>query len=372
MEQNFQVRDVFNEKAVSQLAATLAGAWHRFDAKGFSHAINSQLERLSFSERAALIRDSLWKYLPKDYPRALEIILKALPPESPNHEITGFDGFIIMPQNDFVAKYGLDHYDLSMQALYQMTKRFTAEGAIRAFILKDPERTLAILSKWAEDENCHVRRLVSEGTRPRLPWAIQLKPFMKDPRPVLTLLEKLKTDPELMVRRSVANNLNDIAKDNPDLVVKTLRSWNKIDDDGTQWLIRHAARTLVKRGNREMLAILGYSPVVYISVSKIVLDKSTLTVGDELTFSFKIKSTAENTQNLVVDYVIHHVKANGKLLPKVFKLTCKTLAAGEIINIVKTHSFRSISTRRYYTGNHVLEIQVNGTGYKKVSFELKT
>src|SRR5215211_1760734 len=149
MEQNFQVRDIFNEKAVSQLAASLAGAWHGFDAKAFSHTIISQLGRLRFSERAALIRDSLWEYLPRDYPRALGIILKALPPELPYHEITNFDGFIIMPQNDFVAKYGLDHYDLSMQALYQMTKRFTAEGAIRAFLLKYTEKTLAILSGWA-------------------------------------------------------------------------------------------------------------------------------------------------------------------------------------------------------------------------------
>ena len=372
MEQNFQVRDIFNEKAVSQLAASLAGAWHGFDAKGFSHTIISQLGRLRFSERAALIRDSLWEYLPRDYPRALGIILKALPPELPNHEITNFDGFIIMPQNDFVAKYGLDHYDLSMQALYQMTKRFTAEGAIRAFLLKYTEKTLAILSGWAEDENCHVRRLVSEGTRPRLPWAIQLKPFIENPRPVLKLLEKLKTDPELMVRRSVANNLNDIAKDNPDQVVKTLRRWSKIDDEGTQWLIRHAARTLVKQGNGEMLAILGYSPEVNISVLKIKLDKSTLKLGDELHFSFQIKSISEHSQNLMIDYVIHHIKANGKLSPKVFKLTRKTLEAGEVIEISKTHSFRPISTRTYYTGTHMLEIQVNGTGYQNVDFELKT
>ena len=226
MEQNFQVRDVFNENVVNQLATNLAQVWREFDANDFRQSINARLKSLTFSERAALIRDSLWEYLPKDYPRALEIILETLPPEIPNCELSGFEGFIVMPQNDFVAKYGLDHYDLSMQALYQMTKRFTAEGAIRAFILKYPEKTLAILSEWAEDENCHVRRVVSEGTRPRLPWAIQLKPFIEDPRPVLKLLEKLKTDPELMVRRSMANNLNDIAKDNPDQVVKTLRLWS--------------------------------------------------------------------------------------------------------------------------------------------------
>jgi len=371
MEQNFQVRDVFNETVVNQLAANLAGAWCEFDAKGFSHAVNSQLNPLSFSERAALIRDSLWEYLPKDYPRALEIILKTLPPELSENEIAGYDGFIVMPQNDFVAKYGLDHYELSMQALYQMTKRFTAEGAIRAFILKYPERTLAILSEWAEDENPHIRRLASEGTRPRLPWTMQLKPFIEDPRPVLQLLEKLKTDPELMVRRSVANNLNDIAKDNPDLVVKTLQRWKKINNEGTQWLIRHASRTLVKQGNKETIALLGYSSDVAITVSKLELDKAIVSIGSEFKFEFEIKSISDQDQNLVIDYVIHHVKANGKLKPKVFKLAKKKLQAGETLHISKKHSLRLISTRKYYAGGHLLEIQVNGIVYKQAKFELR-
>jgi 3-methyladenine DNA glycosylase AlkC len=371
MEQNFQVRDVFNEKVVNQLAADLARVWSGFDARGFSHAVNSRLHDLSFSGRAALIRDSLWEYLPKDFPRALEIILKALPPEIVEDDLNGYDGFIVMPQNDFVARYGLDHYDLSMQALYQMTERFSAEGAIRAFLLKYPERTLAILSDWVKDENPHVRRLVSEGTRPRLPWTMQLKPFIEDPRPVLRLLEKLKTDPVLMVRRSVANNLNDIAKDNPDLVVKTLRRWKKIEDEGTQWLIRHAARTLVKQGNKEALAVLGFASEIEIVISKIQLDRSAVKMGGEITFSFEIKSTSKWTQNLVIDYIILHVKTNGKLMPKVFKLAKKRLESGDTIQISKRHSFRPISIRKYYAGTHYLGIQVNGIVHSKVSFDLK-
>lgn len=371
MEQNFQVRDVFNERVVDQLAANLQRAWHGFDAQGFRYAVNSRLKSLSFSGRAALIRESLAEYLPKDYPRALEIILKALPPENIEDDLSGYDGFIVMPQNDFVAKYGLDHYDLSMRALYQMTKRFSAEGAIRTFILKYPERTLTILADWAEDTNPHVRRLVSEGTRPRLPWTMQLKPFIQDPRPVLAVLEKLKTDPSLMVCRSVANNLNDIAKDNPDLVVKTLKHWSKIRDEGTQWLIRHAARTLVKQGNKDALEVLGFESKVEIAVSKIQLDQSILQIGDELSFSFAVKSKSTHAQNLVIDYIIHHVKANGRLTPKVFKLAKKKLEAGETLQISKRHSFRAISTRKYYAGTHCLEIQVNGVGVTKVNFDLK-
>jgi len=371
MEQNFQVRDVFNEKGVNQLAGNLARAWHGFDAEGFSNSVNSKLKALTFSERNNLIRDRLWEHLPKDYPRALEIILKALPPELPNREMTGFEGFIILPLNEFVAKYGLEHYDLSIQALYQMTKRFTAEGAIRPFIQKHPEKTLASLSEWAEDESCHVRRLVSEGTRPRLPWTMQLKQFIEDPRPVLPLLEKLKTDPELMVRRSVANNLNDIAKDNPELVVRTLGRWKKINNEGTQRLIRHAARTLIKRGNKDVLTILGYSPKIDITVSKIKLDKPIVKMGEGFSFSFEVRSTSQRVQTLMIDYVLQHVKANGKLTPKVFKLTEKTLEPGQRIEIAKTHSFRQITTRKYYPGTHALEIQINGLTYGKTSFELK-
>jgi len=371
MEQKFQIREVFNEKVVKQLAEDLAGAWSGFDADGFIHEVNSQLNPLSFSGRAALIRDSLWEYLPKEYPRALKIILKALPPEITADELNGFDRFIVMPQNAFVAKYGLDHYELSLQALYEMTKRFSAEGAIRAFLLKYPERTLAILADWADDANPHVRRLVSEGTRSRLPWTIQLKPFIQNPRPVLKLLEKLKTDPVLMVRRSVANNLNDISKDNPELVVKTISRWNKINDGGTKWLIRHAARTLVKQGNEDILAVLGFDPNTKISVSLIRLEKSVVNVGGKITFHFEIRSKSKQAQNLMIDYVIHHVKADSRLSPKVFKLSKKKLETQETLQISKQHSFEPITTRKYYPGTHMIEIQVNGRRYGKSEFELR-
>jgi 3-methyladenine DNA glycosylase AlkC len=370
-DQNFQVRDVFNARVVCQLAAALAGVWSGFDEKGFCETVNTQLLSLSFSERAALIRDSLGEYLPKEYPRALAILLKALPPEIAGDELEGYDGFIIMPQCDYVAKFGLEHYEISIQALYEMTKRFSAEGAIRAFILKYPEQTMSMLAQWAEDKNPHVRRLASEGTRPRLPWTIQLKPFIQDPRPVLTILEKLKTDPNLMVRRSVANNLNDIAKDNPDLVVKTLKHWSKIKDEGTQWLIRHAARTLVKQGNREALAVLGFEANIEVGISNLKISPVNVKMGGEMTFSFEVTSKAKRAQKLVINYVIQHVKANGKRTPKVFKLTSRTLDAGESTQILKRHSFRPISTRVYYAGKHRLEIQVNGVVLAGMEFGLE-
>jgi 3-methyladenine DNA glycosylase AlkC len=370
LKQDFQLRDVFNPAVVNQLADSIGETWPDFDRAGFTQTINAQLESLSFGDRNKLIRDSLRLYLPQDILRAIEILLASQGPEIPECELTGFDRFVVMSQNDFVAKYGLDHFDLSMGALYEMTKRFTAEGAIRAFIQRYPRQSLARLSDWVDDENCHVRRLVSEGTRPRLPLAPRLPQFIDDPRPVLALLDRLKTDPELMVRRSVANNLNDIAKDNPALVVQTLEAWQKIDDQGTAWIIRHAARTLVKQGNKDVLGLLGYPPDVAIAVSGIELSNSRIPIGDDLVFGFSIQSNAGAIQNLMVDYIVHHMKANGRLAPKVFKLAKKKLKGGETLQLSKKHSFRPLSTRKYYPGEHLLEIQINGVIYAQASFSL--
>jgi 3-methyladenine DNA glycosylase AlkC len=303
-------------------------------------------------ERNNLIRDLLQEYLPKDFPQAVQILISSLGSEILHCELTGFDAFVVMSQCDFVAKYGLDHFELSMQALYEMTKRFTAEGAIRAFIQKYPDQTLKRLAEWAEDENCHVRRLVSEGMRPRLPLAPRLPQFIKDPRPVLHLLDKLKADPELMVRRSVANNLNDIVKDNPELVMKTLKEWQKMKNKGTQWIIGHASRTLVKQGYEDALALLGYPSDLAVRVQRLQLHKTIIQMGEDLIFEFEVQSKGDTSQNLMIDYVIHHMKANGKLAPKVFKLAKKKLKSRETLQLFKKHSFQQISTRKYYSGNH--------------------
>jgi 3-methyladenine DNA glycosylase AlkC len=275
-----------------------------------------------------------------------------------------------MPQNDFVAAYGLGHLDLSLQALYELTKRFTAEGAIRAFLQAYPQQTLARLAEWAEDPNCHVRRLVSEGTRPRLPLAPRLREFVKNPRPILALLERLKADPALMVRRSVANNLNDIAKDHPDLVVETLARWSKDTSPETQWLIGHAARTLLKQGHTGALELLGYPAATGISVVSLQLNQARVCMGEDLLFTVDIRSTADAPQSLMIDYVVHHLKANGKLAPKVFKLAKKQLSPGERLSLSKRHAFRPLSTRVYYPGRHALELQINGQRWGWQEFEL--
>jgi 3-methyladenine DNA glycosylase AlkC len=370
MEQPFLLRDVFNPAAVEQLADNIARVWPAFDRVGFVAAINSRLDTLSFGGRNALIRDTLRAYLPPAFPEAIQILLEALGPEIPHCELSGFDSFTVMSQNDFVAAYGLEHLDLSLRALYELTKRFTAEGAIRAFLQQYPEQTLARLAEWATDPNCHVRRLVSEGTRPRLPLAPRLPAFVKNPWPVLVMLELLKADPVLMVRRSVANNLNDIAKDHPDLVVETLARWKQTEDPRTEWIIGHAARTLLKQGHTGALALLGYSAATNISVASLQLNQTRVRMGEDLVFAIEILSTTDAPQNLMIDYVVHHLKANGKLTPKVFKLAKKRLGPCETLTLTKRHAFRPRSTRIYYPGRHALELQINGQRWGWQEFEL--
>ncbi|GJM36290.1 MAG: hypothetical protein DHS20C18_52910 [Saprospiraceae bacterium] len=369
MEEGFKLKEIINQEMVANIAADIHAAWSDFDREAFERAVLAKLKPLSFSERANLIMEKMAVYLPTDYPKALAILTKSFGPETKVQEPGNYDSFYYWPHANFVAHYGLEYFDLSMQALYEITKRFTSEFPIRAFISKYPEKTMHLLHRWVKDDNEHVRRLVSEGTRPRLPWASRLPQFQEDPQPVIDLLEKLKEDPELYVRRSVANNLNDIGKDNPELVVKVLTRWSKINNEGTQWIIKHAARSLIKAGHTEVLSLLGYPP----NVKLVLRDFSTDTKvrqGEKMSFSFSITSRENQPVNLMIDYLIHFMKANGQQSAKVFKLSKKTIAPGETLAFTKNQSFKPISTRVYYPGVHAVEVQVNGKILGKQTFLL--
>lgn len=372
MEEGFLFKDVFNSELVARMGKRIKEEWSHFNEDSFHKSIVLKLEPLSLSERSSLICESLYQQLPKDYKKAIDILLSTFDKVVETSEMNGFEGFYFMPIAKYVSIYGLEkeNFDVSMNALIEITKRFTSEDAIRPFIRKYPEQTFKNLYKWSSDENVHVRRLVSEGTRPRLPWSSVLREFIVDPKPVLDLLEELKQDPELYVRRSVANNLNDIAKDHPQLVVKTLKRWKEVNDRGTEWIISHASRTLLKQGLPEALELLGYPVDVEISLETLKLSKSECRMGDDIKFSFDIISKATGSQNLMVDFIVHYMKANGKRAPKVFKLSKKKLKANQKISFIKKLSFKAISTRKYYSGMHEIEIQVNGKCYGKVNFEL--
>ncbi|MCP4438383.1 MAG: DNA alkylation repair protein [Aureispira sp.] len=373
MEKQYEFRAVLNAKVVKKLAIGIQNVYPKFDSKNFQKEINKTIDQLAFKERAQLIAGFLKKYLPKDYPAAAKILLDSLGSAKEGDKLTGNDTFYYMPHGVYVMQEGLaeEDFEQSMELVYELTKRFTSEWTIRAFLEKYPKRTLKRLAKWVKDKDEHVRRLVSEGTRPRLPWASHLVEFQKNPRPALKLLEQLKEDKSLYVRRSVANHLNDIAKDHPDLVTSTLKEWKKIENEDTQWLIRHALRTLVKAGNADALELLGYAKNPAISISNLKVDKTSLKVGEILVFDFDISSSSKKDQQLMVDYVVHYMKANGKLAPKVFKLKKVALAAEETMHFSKKQSFKLISTRKFHAGKHRIEIQVNGQRFGNIEFELK-
>lgn len=347
-----------------------------FDDKQFVRAASKNLQALELKARSEQITQAMISYLPDKFKHASEIMLASLYPVVDGHDIAalgvekkGIAGWAMMPMTHYVALQGKNNFALSMSLLKEMTKRFSAEFDIRFFLLAEQEKTMKVLHKWAKDKNYHVRRLVSEGSRPRLPWAMQLPQFVADPMPVISLLEKLKDDPEEYVRRSVANNLNDIAKDHPDLVADIAERWLKGADKNRQRLVRHACRSLIKSGHKKTLKVLGFAPAKIQQVSLQVLTPKVI-FGETLQFEFALTCKAKKPQALMVDYVLHHQKANGSTSPKVFKWKSSTLAPGKTLSGTKKHAMKKISTRVYYPGAHKVEIMVNGVSVAIADFEL--
>jgi 3-methyladenine DNA glycosylase AlkC len=339
-----------------KLAAAIGRA-HPQTSTGTLRRLAPRLEPLELKDRVRLVRDALHDILPPEYPRALDILLEAARDPS----LKGFD---FWPFTEFVQTYGLEHFDRSMGALHLLTQRFTAEFAVRPFLKHDSTRTFARLQEWAGDPNHHVRRCASEGTRPRLPWGERVTALIEDPAPGLAVIEALRFDPELYVRRSVANHLNDVAKDHPRLVCETLRRWRAEcpaeQSVAFEALLKHAVRGLVKRGDREALALIGVGRRARVEASGLTLASSRVSVGGTLQFEVTVASTSRAAQKLVVDYVIGFRKANGQESTKVFKLKTFDLPGSGRVTLAKRHSLRPITTRVYYPGAHRLAIQVNG------------
>ena len=365
----------FSAALVSRLASDLARVDAAFPARAFVRQASAGLERLELLQRAKQIAHALRDHLPAEYAQAVSVLLRSLGPAHASDELVGagMAPFYYLPHTLFVAEYGLDEFELSLHAQYELTKRFTAESSIRAYIAKDPERTFAQLRLWAADEDPHVRRLVSEGTRPRLPWASRVQWLDDHPRCVLELLELLRSDPASLVRRSVANNLNDLSKDHPELVVETCRAWlgAAAAPTDTQAMVRHALRSLVKKGQRDALKLLGASGAPKVAIHSARLSGKRIRAGDQLRFSFTLQSTANRAQALVVDYAVHFVKANGTTRPKVFKLKRVKVAAHGAVQLAGKVSFVPMTTRRHYPGLHRIEVLVNGEAFPLGAFEVR-
>ncbi|MCP3136746.1 DNA alkylation repair protein [Pyxidicoccus xibeiensis] len=355
------LKTFFNTRLVERLATALHGAYPAFPRDVFLREASHGLEGHELIGRAQHIRDAMQRALPADYPRAVDILLRSLGPKLEQTEGSGMEVFFYLPHTQYVAAHGLEHFEESMHALHALTQRFTAEFAIRGFLERHPEKTLARLREWARDSSAHVRRLVSEGTRPRLPWASRLRAFQQDPTPVLALLELLKDDPELYVRRSVANNLNDIGKDHPELLVKVAKAWMQDATPQREWLVRHALRSSIKRGEPAALEVLGAGRPSGIEVRATSLPRKA-TLGGTVEVRFEVANRSKRSQALVVDLAVYFQKASGEARPKVFKVRALTLEAGQTEEVGKRVSFAQLTTRRHYPGPHRFEALVNGQG----------
>ena len=331
-----------------------------FDEDAFLADALDGYQALELTPRARQIAQALGRHLPQDYERAIEILIASLGPKLQAAELTGIDVFVYLPHVFFIAEFGVDHFEASMRAQYELTQRFSAEYSIRVFLERYLQQTLGRLHEWAFDSNVHVRRLVSEGTRPRLPWAPRLRAFQDDPRPVLELLELLKDDPDLFVRRSVANNLNDIGKDNPAALIETCRRWMKDASPQRSWSVRHALRSAVKRGEPEALEILGFLPATGVQVRDIHIAPAVASIGDSITFTVELSNDGSATKQLLIELRVHFVKANGKPSPKVFSLKELELRPNGSVQLSKTISLAQHTTRTHYPGQHRVEVLVNG------------
>jgi len=364
------LKNQFGPAIPEQIAAALVRVWPAFEVGSFMREALAGYAELELMARAAKIAAALRRHLPGDYEEALALLLKSLGPMPEKNQWSGELPFFHLPHTTFVAFYGLEHFEASMQAQYELTQRFTAEFSIRPFLERHPAATLERLRHWAEDPSVHVRRLVSEGTRPRLPWASRLRAFQKDPRPVLALLESLKDDPELYVRRSVANNLNDIGKDHPGLLVETAERWLAGASEERAWVVRHALRSAVKRGEREALRVLGYGWGARVALENVCIQPASVSMGGAVTLSFELVNLEKGVQRVMVDFRIQFVKAAGKLGPKVFKLSSVELGVGERVLFRKTVSLGALTTRKHYPGTHGVEALLNGEVRGLGSFEL--
>lgn len=348
MTEKFSLKDhLFHSAKIAHLGQQIAAVYPEFDALNFHDTVVTAFPNLELKARIEHIRTCLRKYLPQDYKMAVNIILAALPaPLNENLSDNDFGDFIYAPYNDFVAHYGCSQELLafSLSALKEMTKRFSAEDAIRYFLNDFPQETLTELNKWSKDSNYHVRRLCSEGTRPKLPWSQKINIAIED---ALPLLHNLYADKTRYVTRSVANHLNDIAKTQPDLVLQTLKSWKESQlqsPSEMNFILKHSLRTLVKNGNKEALALMGFGDSQHISLLQLQFEEK-VKIGDALGFSFLVNSL--ETKELAIDYILHFQSKQGTLSnKKVHKLKTFLATANASMEVSKRHVFRPNMTTR--------------------------
>jgi 3-methyladenine DNA glycosylase AlkC len=362
-------KDHFDYQLAQHYADRVFAVDKRFDQSAFSTALGENLLSLEMKDRVNAIADSLWLGLSLPYREAISIILKAVEATGTKAAIRGFPAWVA---SQVIETYGVDDFETSMAAIYRITQLFTGEFAIRPFLDRYPEQAFARLTQWADDHSTDVRRLVSEGARPRLPWASRVPALITDPAPIFKLLELLKNDPEEFVRRSVANNLNDIAKDHPDEVVAMVSKWQQTLPVSKErdWMIRHSLRSLLKNGHPSALSLMGFDQDLPVEVNHFSIEPQSILMGESVQLSCQLDSFNETPSKLMVDIIWWSPGANGKKNRKVFKWSKRELSKAASIKLDKQLSLKANSVRKVYPGEHEIHLIINGHNKASSVFEV--
>lgn len=362
------LKNLFNRSVYETFTRVISRFYPGFEKQRFIEEIfNDNWENLELKQRARHTSLTLNQFLFSDFEKDIELLISVI--NAIRQDKTLKPGIESMFVPDYVEVFGIDYPEKSLIFMEEITKFFSCEFAIRPFLLKYPEKTLAKMKQWAYNPDPSVRRLSSEGCRPRLPWAMAIPFLKKDPTPILPILETLKNDPAETVRKSVANNLNDISKDNPGIVIELVKKW-KGQTKNTDWVLKHASRTLLKQAHWEVLELFGYGSLDKILVEDFQVLTPIVKMGDSLEFRFSLTNTSSKPLLIRLEYGVYYLRANGSHSKKVFKISEKKYLAGQSVQLSRKQSFKPITTRKYYQGLHRVSLIVNGREGDQADFEL--
>jgi len=361
-------KDRFGAAAARQLGQQVQETWPAFPRERFVKLATAGLEALEFHARIQQFSGALRDTLPSDYEEAIGILVASLPSPLENEEEVSCL-WLQWPVGQFIANHGTGHFAASFEAMEALTQRHSAEFAVRPLLAAEPERSVARLLELTRHPSLHVRRWCSEGSRPRLPWGLRLRHFCKDPAPLWPILEALRDDPSLYVRRSVANHLNDIAKDHPDAVVARCREWLVDATLGRRWIVGHALRSLIKAGHPGALELQGYRVPQDLTVS-FSIQPARARVGTTFSFELAFTSRSSRNQAIMADFAVHFVRKGGRASRKVFKGVTFDLEGGCSRIVIKALPIRATTIRALYPGVHRVEAQINGLTLAEAAFDL--
>jgi len=361
-----QIKDIYSSSFYEHFGSVAAAVIPEFDSRKFiSQIYIPEFDQMEWKQRMKHTTTVLHQFLPQDFPDAVICLHKII--EKLRQKSVGEDmlAYIFFP--DYIETFGLDDFETSVKSFEFITQFISCEFAVRPFIIRYGEKMLAEMLLWSKHKSPKVRRLASEGSRPRLPWTMAIPALKQNPAKILPILENLKNDPSEYVRRSVANNLNDIAKDHPEIVLNIAQKW-KGHSKETDAIIKHGSRTLLKQGHLEILAYFGLDSNITVSDFEVRTPK--VAIGDYLQFNFLITNENEQAKTVRIEYAIHYLKANGSLSKKVFKISERYLMPNQSLEIDRKQSFKIITTKKFYTGMHRVSIVINGKETEAIDFEL--